>query len=131
MTITKPPQPLPTAAKSLHPLFQDTLEERHRVFIQRLAQLTACTRMPDRGGYEPDALQALLAWARRGVADAANALQRMTDGTFGVCEHCGHDIPVGRLRSQPEARSCVPCERRHPSRDAGTAIPAPQARRGA
>ena len=95
-------------------LFQDTLEERHRVFVLRLAQLTACSRQQDRGGYEQAALDALITWARQGVSDAAQALQRMSEGSYGVCEACGSDIPVGHLRNRPEARHCVPCVRRRP-----------------
>src|SRR3954463_13086317 len=86
--------PMTTTVHPPHQLFHDTLEERHRVFVQRLAELTACGGLPDRGGYEPAALEALIAWARQGVADAAMALQRMSDGTYGVCEACGQDIPV-------------------------------------
>jgi DnaK suppressor protein len=93
-------------------IFQDTLEERHRVFTNRLAQLTLCARLPDRGGYDRDTLDALLRWARDGVADAALALQRMSEGTYGVCALCRHDIPVGRLRARPDARFCVPCQGR-------------------
>ncbi|GAA0814585.1 TraR/DksA family transcriptional regulator [Spirilliplanes yamanashiensis] len=95
-------------------LFQDTLEERHRLFVLRLAQLTACSRQPDRGGYDPAALDALIAWARQGVSDAALALQRMSLGSYGVCEGCGSDIPVGHLRNRPEASHCVPCLRERP-----------------
>jgi RNA polymerase-binding transcription factor DksA len=102
-----------------HQIFQDALEERHQVFIQRLAQLMASSRMPDRDGYDPAALQALIAWARQGVADAAMALRRISDGTYGVCERCGHDVPVGHLRMQPDTRWCAPCRRRQPTTSLG------------
>ena len=99
-------------AQSHHHLFHDTLKERHRVLLQRLAELTACRRLPDCGGYEPAALDALVAWARQGVADAAMALHRMSEGTYGVCEACGCTIPLGHLRISPDAHQCVPCQRR-------------------
>jgi DnaK suppressor protein len=126
MTIATPSTPS-AAIQPAHQLLQDTLEERYRVFVQRLAQLTVCTELPDRGGYDATALTALLAWARSGVADAAAALQRMSQGTYGVCERCRHDIPVGYLRNQPDARTCAPCERRQPmSRPAERSAPGRQ-----
>jgi DnaK suppressor protein len=101
--------PMATDAPPRYRLFHDEIEEHHNVFVQRLAELTACSRMPDRGGYDAAALNALMAWARQGVKDAALALQRMSDGTYGLCEGCGCHIPVGYLRGNPEARYCVPC----------------------
>jgi DnaK suppressor protein len=38
------------------------------------------------------------------------ALQRVLDGTFGVCERCGGAIPLERLRAEPAARLCLTCE---------------------
>lgn len=32
------------------------------------------------------------------------ALQRIADGTYGACLHCGEPIPLGRLRQIPWAR---------------------------
>jgi DnaK suppressor protein len=106
--------PVTTTARHPHQICQNILEERYRLFTLRLAELTAAAGLPDDGGYDPATLQALLRWARQGVADAALALQRMSAGTYGVCDGCGHDIPAGHLRAQPEALYCVPCEQRRP-----------------
>ena len=38
------------------------------------------------------------------------ALQRMIDGTYGVCMECKCDIPLERLEIIPFARYCVNCE---------------------
>jgi YteA family regulatory protein len=35
------------------------------------------------------------------------ALQAMKDGTYGVCEVCGEDIPYERLEALPMARTCI------------------------
>ncbi|MCA9376281.1 MAG: TraR/DksA C4-type zinc finger protein [Candidatus Doudnabacteria bacterium] len=43
------------------------------------------------------------------LGDVKEALQRMDDGTYGVCEECGSDIPVERLRALPRATTCVTC----------------------
>lgn len=39
------------------------------------------------------------------------ALRRMTTGNFGVCDECGNDIGIERLRAQPTATLCVHCRR--------------------
>lgn len=40
------------------------------------------------------------------------ALERVHDGTYGVCLRCGRQIPVGRLRIRPWAEQCVECAAR-------------------
>lgn len=37
------------------------------------------------------------------------ALQRIANGTYGVCANCGKDIPKARLEVQPVAARCVAC----------------------
>jgi len=37
------------------------------------------------------------------------ALARVEQGTYGVCERCGQQIPEGRLEARPVARTCVSC----------------------
>lgn len=39
------------------------------------------------------------------------ALRRMAAGNFGVCDECGNDIGIERLRAQPTATLCVQCRR--------------------
>jgi DnaK suppressor protein len=110
MTMITVQPPVNAADNPPHPLFRIMLKERYRMYRQLLDQLAAYRRMPDRGGYEPAALAAMLRRASGGVADSANALQRISNGTYGPCERCGRDIPLGRLRMRPDARYCVSCE---------------------
>ncbi len=42
---------------------------------------------------------------RRAEIDAAEA--RLADGTYGICEVCGTDIPDARLDARPTARTCI------------------------
>jgi DnaK suppressor protein len=44
------------------------------------------------------------------LADIDAALQRIAEGTYGVCRECGEDIPAGRLEVAPYTRYCVACE---------------------
>jgi RNA polymerase-binding transcription factor DksA len=39
--------------------------------------------------------------------DVVRALEKMEEGTFGVCEGNGENISIERLRANPAARTCV------------------------
>jgi RNA polymerase-binding transcription factor DksA len=41
------------------------------------------------------------------LTDVEHALQRLDDGTYGICEACGAEIGDDRLEAMPEARFCV------------------------
>ena len=36
--------------------------------------------------------------------------ERVAGGTYGVCVHCGIDIPAERLEFRPFAAGCVACQ---------------------
>ncbi|MDX1733523.1 MAG: TraR/DksA C4-type zinc finger protein [Halioglobus sp.] len=38
-----------------------------------------------------------------------SALERIENGTYGVCESCGEDIGEARLTAVPEATRCMSC----------------------
>ncbi|MBF0224795.1 MAG: RNA polymerase-binding protein DksA [Desulfobacterales bacterium] len=38
------------------------------------------------------------------------ALDRIDGGTFGICESCGDDISVARLKARPVATQCIECK---------------------
>lgn len=40
------------------------------------------------------------------------ALQRIADGSYGLCLICGTRIPSARLHAQPTAERCVDCQAR-------------------
>jgi len=50
---------------------------------------------------------------RRRVArmhELETALNRLRETDYGVCEECGDDIGVARLKANPSARLCVCCQ---------------------
>ncbi len=49
---------------------------------------------------------------RRLIRKIQAALQRMEDGSYGVCEECGDDIGVPRLNARPVTRLCIACKSR-------------------
>ena len=40
------------------------------------------------------------------------ALERIDNGTFGVCEGCGEDISEKRLKARPMTTLCINCKRK-------------------
>src|SRR5271167_3525188 len=42
----------------------------------------------------------------------AEALERLRDGEYGVCQECGETIAPARLRAMPEVMTCVRCQDR-------------------
>ena len=47
----------------------------------------------------------------RGKLDAIDeALSRVADGSYGLCEDCGAEIAEGRLQALPFTRLCVTCQ---------------------
>ena len=38
------------------------------------------------------------------------ALNDMANGDYGICDRCGEDIPVRRLKVNPTTRHCIDCK---------------------
>lgn len=38
------------------------------------------------------------------------ALDRIEDGSFGICESCGEDISIARLKARPVTTQCIECK---------------------
>ncbi len=47
----------------------------------------------------------------RELALTENALERMREGQYGLCEMCNDPIPMARLTALPYATSCIACQR--------------------
>ncbi|HEY2882043.1 MAG TPA: TraR/DksA family transcriptional regulator [Pirellulales bacterium] len=47
----------------------------------------------------------------RELASVENALERMRQGNYGVCEGCNQKIPMARLNALPYATYCIQCQR--------------------
>jgi RNA polymerase-binding transcription factor DksA len=58
-----------------------------------------------------EVLQAVERAASSEIARIDTALERMEEGTFGLCEVCGQQIEAARFVSVPEATRCGACER--------------------
>ena len=52
----------------------------------------------------------LVAGARAGLEQNLHALERLEDGTYGICESCGNPIGKLRLQAYPRATLCMSCK---------------------
>lgn len=48
--------------------------------------------------------------AREMLVQNLHALERLDDGTYGICESCGNPIGKLRLQAAPRATLCMPCK---------------------
>jgi len=111
-----------------HQEMQDLLLEERATYTQQAdilqaeAEQLAAEREPgdvqfDEESGEGDTLAvererdlALSAQARAAVEEIDEALERVEDGSYGICGQCRKNIPKERLRALPQAKLCVQCK---------------------
>jgi DnaK suppressor protein len=47
---------------------------------------------------------------RKLIQKIQKAIQKMEDGSYGICEECGDEISEERLKVRPEATLCIKCK---------------------
>jgi DnaK suppressor protein len=63
-----------------------------------------------RHGHDSEVSAGTLAVTSLRLIQARTALDRIADGTFGVCLHCEADMTVARIAAVPEAPLCKECK---------------------
>lgn len=101
------------------PAFYDNtramLERERSVVISRMESLARDSQdfelesdgVPPSGFEREQAISAVLDTR---LADIDNALEKVEDGTYGVCASCAQPIPPRRLEALPFATHCVSCQ---------------------
>lgn len=46
------------------------------------------------------------------LTDVEHALAKCEQGTYGICDNCGKEIPLERLQAFPQAALCIGCKGR-------------------
>jgi DnaK suppressor protein len=102
--------------------YRALLESERAELRHQLAELG----FGDEGGlkYDPNFADSSQVTAERGEAEvlagelreALNeveaAINRLSEGTYGLCERCGQPIAPARLEAMPMARLCIACASR-------------------
>src|SRR3990170_8814673 len=103
------------------------LKHFREILIKKMAGLLGIaedtvTRMSEGDGTFPDPLDRALSESnstielrkrdreRKLIQKIQKAIQKMEDGTYGVCEICGEEISEERLKVRPEASLCIKCK---------------------
>jgi DnaK suppressor protein len=84
--------------------------ERDRLAVARARLDDTLTDLDPPPSRNPD--EALEETVEYVLSQIESALQRITEGTYGVCESCGRPIPAERLAALPYAVRCVACAER-------------------
>jgi DnaK suppressor protein len=66
--------------------------------------------------FERDQEMTIVNNARDMLMQSEHALERIADGTYGVCEMCGNPIGKNRLMVFPRATMCMTCKQREERR---------------
>jgi DnaK suppressor protein len=122
--VTDVPESRPDAGEPLDlEAVERELRDRHQALRERLAALA---RAPERGAelgfgkrIGDGTTEAVSRLTDVGVggsleiteARVARALEKLADGSYGVCDGCGAPIAPARLRAAPESVLCIACAR--------------------
>jgi DnaK suppressor protein len=118
---------VPSANKTeqLKQSLEQRVAEAQRVLASATEETrTYAARHPDAADqalaeYERQTLTHKAATAQQQIENLNRALQRIAQGSYGVCAECGGDIEPKRLEALPWAQYCVVCqearERTHPA----------------
>ena len=56
-----------------------------------------------------EVLNALESEAKIEIQHLSNAITRIENGSYGICQTCGEEIAQQRLQVQPAATNCIQC----------------------
>jgi len=98
-------------------LQQQLLSERDKILALYREDVHAAREIQEEGtedfeelaamDVDRELLLALSETERERIQEIDDALERLADGTYGICQHSGRPIDLARLREIPWARYCV------------------------
>jgi len=82
---------------------------------EALSKLPGQTVFPDLGDQataetERSFMLRLRGRERRLLKKIENAIERVEQGTFGICDRCGNEIDIRRLEARPVTTMCIECK---------------------
>jgi DnaK suppressor protein len=121
-----------TLSKDKLKMFKETLEAKRKQILEN-AQNTLADEMtldaddlPDEMDLASSEYLQSFTFRLRGrekflLEKVEHALEKIEDGSFGLCEECGEEIAFKRLEARPETNLCIRCkeEQERAERDFG------------
>ena len=113
------PQMLESFTATLIAMRDNTMAKMREGMEELAGEKTLPPDLADRASMESERNFALLMRERDrlALANIREALSRIKDGEYGICERCEEDIAEARLRVQPMATLCVHCQSRRENED--------------
>lgn len=89
------------------------VDQQRRFRIDQHEELTAdaTEAVGNADGPRLQVTQVLVATAGSALDEIDAAVQRLEEGSYGICEVCGEPIPWERLEVLPMSRLCTTCQR--------------------
>ena len=103
--------------KFLNGRLEDLLDEASRTVVGMTDQGDSFPDPTDRASMESDRNFTLRIRdrERRLIGKIQEALHRIEEGSFGICEECGEDISSERLEARPVTTLCIECKKKQES----------------
>jgi DnaK suppressor protein len=54
---------------------------------------------------------------RKLISKIKDALDRIEEGTYGICEECGENISDERLKARPVTTLCIDCKKKQENQE--------------
>jgi DnaK suppressor protein len=91
---------------------QELLDEAERTVTGMNSSAQPFADPTDRATLESDRIATLRIRdrERKLIAKIDSVLERINDGSYGVCESCGEPISFERLKARPETTLCIECK---------------------
>jgi DnaK suppressor protein len=108
-------------ARQLHHFRKKLVDEINQLVLNEAAMMVP---VQDYSEVHPDILDRAVHEGQRAFAfrirererfliwKIKDALRRIEEGTYGICEECGEDIPIARLKARPVTNYCLDCKTR-------------------
>ncbi len=101
--------------------FRNILLQKREEIIGEVRQIHASSQEMGQDGiqdmadeasnlYAKQVLMSLSENQRQALRQVDEALDRIQEGTYGICESCGESIGLKRLQIRPFAKYCVQCQ---------------------
>jgi DnaK suppressor protein len=113
-------------ARQLHHFRKKLVDEINQLVLNEAAMMVP---VQDYSEVHPDILDRAVHEGQRAFAfrirererfliwKIKDALRRIEEGTYGICEECGEDIPIARLKARPVTNYCLDCKTRMESQE--------------
>lgn len=100
--------------KLLNERFEELLNEANKTVSGMTAHKENLPDPSDRASLESDRNFTLRIRdrERKLIGKIKEALERIEQGTYGICEECGEEISAERLKARPVTTLCIECKKR-------------------